>query len=350
MVIFVTGPSGFIGSNLLRRLIKERYRVIGLFRNPPDTPLSGHLAIKDFCNLSGAKQPHNAGGHLEVVKGDINHPDTYITALSQTNCVFHCAAHIGFRKADYDLAYLINVEGTRALLDACHKVGVSKVVHLSACAVLGYSESVHRLIDESSKPIIKRDNAYAYTKTLAEGIAFEYAAKGLDVSIANIATVYGAGDKRLNSGSVIKTVYEGKAKVIPQGGTSFVAVDDLVEGLILMSQRGKAGERYILCSENMTYSDLFKRIAWALGLKRRFIVLPKSFKYPAIFLAGLIERLLPAKSNGVNLISEQLIRESFGYKYYNNQKARSELGWHPLISLEEAVRDAFDYYRSQGLI
>ncbi len=182
MTVFVTGPSGFIGSNLLRRFLKDGYRVIALFRNPPDNhayQTGDGLGDVDSPYASVAKALHGTEGQLKVVIGDINQPDTYINELIESNIVFHCAAHIGFSKADYDIAYRINVEGTRALLDACHKVGVSKVVHLSACAVLGYSESPHRLIDESSNPIIKRDNVYAYTKALAEGIALEYAERGV---------------------------------------------------------------------------------------------------------------------------------------------------------------------------
>lgn len=328
MTFFVTGASGFIGANLVKRLLNEGNTVFGLYRNKPD--LTSPL--------------------LNVVIGKINQPSSYSEALKGCDIAYHCAAHIGFQKRDYNIAYRVNVEGTRTLLEACLNGNVKKVVHLSACAVLGYSDNPDRLIDESSNPIINSNNVYGYTKKLAEDIVYEYAAKGLDISIANIATVYGDGDNKMNSGSVIKMIYEGKARIIPPGGTSFVSVKDLVEGLILLYKRGKSGERYIFCTENMTYKELFQRIAGAIGVKRDFITVPKFFKYPAVLAARLAESIVPMSKEGVNLISSQIIRESFGFKYFDSTKARQHLGWETHQSLEDAVRSAFEYYRSKGLI
>ena len=85
---------------------------------------------------------------------------------------------------------------------------MKKVVHLSACAVLGHSWNKDDLIDESACPHIPKSNVYAYTKAKAEEIVREYAKRGLDASIANPATVYGPGDRKMNSGSIIKAIYD----------------------------------------------------------------------------------------------------------------------------------------------
>ncbi|MCX8069422.1 MAG: NAD-dependent epimerase/dehydratase family protein, partial [Thermodesulfovibrionales bacterium] len=303
------------------------------------------MCIRDRLYRS---QPVCKSPILNIINGEINSPMSYVKALHSVEIVFHCAAYIGFQKRDFDIAYKINVDGTKALLEACLKAGVKKVVHLSACAVLGYSHSPHILIDEDANPVITKDNVYAYTKKLAEDIALEYAEKGLDISIANIATVYGSGDTKMNSGSVIKMVYEGKSRLIPPGGTSFVSVSDLVNGLILLAQKGHKGERYIFCTENMTYAQLFKRISSALGISKAFYPIPRFLRLPAILAAKCAELVL--HKDGLNLITEQIIKESFGFKFYNSQKARQSLGWTPKQTLEDAVIEAFNFYKSKGLI
>jgi len=328
MNIFITGVSGFIGSFLAKRLLNEGNTVYALCRGRPD-----------FSHPN-----------LNIINSDINDPSSYTKGLKDCELLFHCAAHIGFQKKDYEIAHRVNVDGTRSVLDACLNSSVKKIVHLSACAVLGVSAESNRLIDESSKPDISKDNVYAYTKRLSEEIALEYAQKGLDISIANIATVYGAGDKKMNSGTIIKLIYEGKIKIAPSGGTSYVSVNNLVDGLILLSQKGKSAERYIFCTENLIYKDLFQRIANVLGVKKTFYRIPNCFKQPAIFFANIAELILPKSKDGVNLISGQIIKETFGYKYFNSQKAKKELGWNPKETLEDAVKEAFQYYKSQGLL
>ena len=178
----------------------------------------------------------------------------------------------------------------------------------------------------------------------------KYVKKGLDVSIANIATVYGQGDRKLNSGTIIKSIYEGKMKFVPPGGTSFVSVDDLVEGLILLSQKGRNGERYIFSTENMEYKMMAHRIAEALGVKGPGYVLPKVSFYPAMLAVKGIEMLSGFTKDRVNLMTPQILKETYGYKYFNSGKARDELGWKPFQNLEETVKKAFNYYRENQLI
>ncbi len=326
--IFITGSSGFIGGNLTERLLSENHQVYALLRNPAQS----------------------YDKRLKIVEGDIRYPETYSQVLKECDLIFHCAAYISFQKKDFQKAYQINVEGTRNLLEAAYQAGVKKTVHLSACAVLGFSADKNKILDETEYPEIKEDNIYAFTKRMAEKEVQNYVQKGLDISIANIATVYGHGDKKLNSGSVIKSVYQGKIKLIPPGETSFVSADDLVEGLILLAEKGRAGERYIFCSENMEYKTLVQRIAHTLGVKSPEYTLPNFFYYPSLFAVKGIEFFSKFSKDKVNLVTSQILKETFGYKYFSSEKAKKELGWKPLQSFEEAVEKAFNYYKEKGLL
>ena len=326
--IFVTGANGFIGSKLVEKLI----------------------SMDNYVSVLVKKSCYDANNNLSVFEGDILNTNTILDAIKGCDTLFHCAAYISFQKKDFRKAYDINVLGTRNVLEAAYRANIKKIVHLSACAVLGYSDKYDTNIDENANPIISKDNVYAYTKRLAEEEALNYAAKGLNVSIANIATVYGSGDLKLNSGAIIKSILKGKMLFVPPGGTSFVGIDDLIEGLILLSKRGRIGERYIFCTENMSYDILVSRIAKALGVTGPKLKLPRLFYFPAILAGKVFELFSGSDESRVNLITSMIVKETFGYKYYNPKKAIEELGWKPIQTLEEAVAKAFLYYRDKGLM
>jgi dihydroflavonol-4-reductase len=287
---------------------------------------------------------------IRTITGDIRNPRSYAQAVCGCDELFHCAACISFDQKDFQKSIQVNVEGTRNILAAAYEGGVRKVVHLSACAVLGLSESSNRLIDETADPEIGKDNIYAYTKKRAEQSVRDYVEKGMDISIANIATVYGPGDKRLNSGAVIKSIYRGNLHFLPPGGTSFVSVEDLVSGIMLAAKKGRTGERYIFCTENMTYATLGRRIAGALGVRAPKYVLPNFSYYPAKAAVKGLSLLRQFRDDRINILSTQILQESYGYKFYSSDKARKELGWKPKQTLEAAVEEAFRYYLANNLL
>ena len=97
-------------------------------------------------------------------------------------------------------------------------------------------------------------------------------------------------------------------KLIPPGGTSFVSVDDLVNGLILLAQKGRSGERYIFCTENIKYNELVQRIASVLKVKAPSFILPGVTYYPILLTLKCIEPFLNFSKNKVNLMTTQIIK------------------------------------------
>jgi dihydroflavonol-4-reductase len=326
--VFVTGASGFIGRNLLERLVLEGDNVYTLTRRPVE---------------------HINKGVINII-GDIMEPESFISAVEECDVIYHCAAYISFLKKYLQKSLDVNVRGTTNILETAHSTRAKKVVHLSACAVLGFSADKNKIIDETAEPEIREDNVYAFSKKLAEEEVQKYVRKGLDVSIANISTVYGQGDRKLNSGAIIKSIYEGKMRLVPPGGTSFISVDDLVNGLILLSERGEPGERYILCTENMEYKVLARRIARALGIKEPRFTLPGFSFYPALLAVKGIELFSGVTGKELNLMTAQILKETYGYKYFSSEKAKKKLGWQPIVTLEDAVRKAFKFYKDEHLI
>ncbi len=329
--IFVTGGSGFIGSNLIKKLLEEGYDVTALWRPGSSHPITDGLEFKKFT-------------------GDLDDRALLAKGMAGADYVFHSAAKISFNKSEYDELYRVNVEGTRNVVEAARAAGVKKLVHISACAVFGNSNDSGGIIDEGSSPVIPKQSVYAYTKMLAEKEVADAAAKGLLSCTVNPATVYGRGDHSLNSGFLIKAVYTGGLKLAPPGGTSVVSVDDVVEGAILALKKGRSGERYILSNENLRYIDLCNTIADALKAKRIKYSVPSFLYLPAVSSISIVESALKLIGRPHPLLTVQVAKETFSYKYYSSAKARKELGWRPRTPLKEAVLEAFQFYRKRGIV
>ncbi|MBF0219411.1 MAG: NAD-dependent epimerase/dehydratase family protein [Gammaproteobacteria bacterium] len=328
--VMVTGASGFIGDNLVAELLQRGVTVYGLARSP-------------------LRRSHP---NLIAIQGDLLQPESYQQALQQCDTLFHCAGHISFSAADRAQAEAINIAGTKAVATAALEAEPLRFVHLSACAVLGFRQHADApLLDESAAPLIARENGYAYSKWAAEQEILTLTEQGLNAVIANISTVYGAGDRQMNSGSIIRSLRQGM-RLIPPGGSSYIGIKDLLAGLLALAQNGRRGERYILNSENLTYADLTRRIAVVVKAAPPSFVLPRVARRPAIAAAWSLERLqrLRGATGGVNLVTPQIIRESFGYKYFSAAKAQRELGWQPQQSLESAVAEAMAFYLKEGLL
>lgn len=325
----VTGACGFIGSNLVKELLSKGWHVIGLARNMPS----------DLSHQN-----------LSIIEGDILDRERLLGLTKGIDVIFHCAAYISFIPKDFKKSYDINVVGTRNILEVGLENRVKKVVCLSAASILGYTKDPKDIIEEDRKFYISKKSPYTFTKKIAEDLAREYARMGLDVLIANITTVYGAGDRKLNSGTIIKLIYKNKVRFAPYGGTSYVSVADLVKGLIILSEKGKRGENYTFCTQNLTFLELFNRIANSISRKPIKFILPKWTFFPLLGAFSLIHPFMAYSQDKVNILTPEIIKEAYFYKYYSSKKAREELGWQPKIFLEEAVKEALDFYLKEGLL
>lgn len=329
--IFVTGANGFIGANLVKKLVEDKNEVVALVKNGEIT------------------HPLLRGLEFEVSAGDVLNSNSVEKAMKGCTQAYNLAARVSFNEKDLRDLLDVNVGGAVNVANSALKKGI-RLVHTSACAVFGYSKNPHQIIDENNVIEIPKNSVYAYTKKRAEEEIREMIPKGLDATFVNPATTYGAGDQKLNSGGIIKKISSGKAFIAPPGGTSTISVRDVVTGHIKAMEKGKVGENYILSSELMSYLKLFERIARIVKVTPPRMKVP-SFTYPFayVFIYGYcsLSGLLGKPSE---FVTPQILKETYGYKYYSNQKAISQIDWTPENSFEDAVGEALDYYQKNNLL
>lgn len=214
--VFVTGATGQIGGPLVRALVARGDDVIGLARGQVQTD-----------SLAGAG--------ASVVRGDIEATDALTSGLSGANIIFHLAG--GLRGPGTMTADRLNRGGTENLIAAIRKVGgrAPVVVYASSCAVYGDRSGLWVPEDYPPAPA----TAYGHAKVAAEAALL---GSGIPSRIARIAAVYGPGCRF----TMAQPIAAGRAW-LPGEGKNYVPIihiDDAVEALLAISDRGADGEIY----------------------------------------------------------------------------------------------------------
>ncbi len=323
MKYFVTGITGFIGSNLARRLAMDGHEVHAIAR---------HQLSEELFALPG----------IRFYKGDLFNLKVLRQAMEGCDAGFHLAALAKAWSKDPQEFYRVNVEGAVNVFSVARDCGVKKVVFTSSAATMSPSEQ-DQPADENTLRNVPFFNTYEETKREAEEQAREFSRNGLEVVIVNPSRVYGPGP--LNpSNSVTKMIagyYRGNWRIIPGDGKkigNYVFIDDVVNGHILAAEKGRGGERYILGGENITFDELFRKIALVTGIRKRMIHLP----LPIMTLAARLMEWQNPLTGIPPLITAAWVKKYLNHWCLSSGKASRELGY-CITPFETGVRETVEW-------
>lgn len=324
MKMFVTGATGFIGKRLVERLIRDGHRVTALTRN----------------------KEHGLPSEVSAVIGDILEPNGWKDAGKGCDRLYHLAAMVSFDPAKLPELLRVNGTGTTNVLEASDDWCLSSTVVVSSACTIGLSYSKDELLDERSVPDrnLIESNPYLKSKLACEVAAVSYS-ESRKVVIVNPTTVYGPGDDSLNSGTLIKKISASAILPVPPGGSNVIDVDDAVEGMILAGDKGRAGKRYILGAQNLTYREIFTVISNMLVKRHVMVPMPGFMRMPLSLAAGIFGAV-----SGSRLVTRQIVDDMFSYKFFSTRLACDELGFKPGYGFAESVNRAIAYYREKGLL
>jgi len=276
------------------------------------------LPGENLCSLDGMK--------LEVVVGDILLPASLDLAFEGVEVVYHLAGMISILPGEDDLVQLVNVQGTRNVLEAARKAGIRRLVYTSSIHAIQRAP-VGVVIDENLP--FDPDNpvgAYDRSKAQATLAVIESIRNGLDAVIVCPTGVIGPFDFRGSEiGRLIEDCAENRPQLYIDGAYDFVDVRDVSQGLILACEKGEAGEVYILSGERVTVQQIMDDVQSATG--RRFSRLKIPF-----WLARLATYFTPAYYRFMKLkprFTHYSLVTVTGNSVYSNHKARFKLGFNP---------------------
>lgn len=325
--VLVTGANGFLGSWLTRRLVAEGHETYALVRKS-----------SDLSELEGV--------NCKYLYGDVTDLESLKTAFKDMDSIFHLAGLIAYKKSDRAKMDQINVGGTSNVIEACILNKNRRLVYLSSVVAIGAGLRKGDVLNEESQYNIKDlDLGYFETKRQAEILVKDACnSKKIDAVILNPSTIYGPGDAKKGSRKTQIKVAQGKFKFYTSGGVNVVAVEDAVQGIYSAWLKGKTGERYILCGENLLIKDLFAMIARVAGQEPPKTLLP-DFVLHAIGMTGDLLAKLGMKAS----LSRENAWTATLYHWFDSSKAQRDLDFKPRPA-EIAISQSVAWMKENGLL
>lgn len=329
--VLVTGASGFVGSALVRALLTAREEVHVMVRN------------KDFQFLS------IEGLSVIVHHGDILDYERVAKAVGGMDVVYHTASLYEFlpwctRQADQ--MELVNVEGTKNLLNASKQANVTRFVYTSSIFAIGQPTD-HAVVDEET-PWHPRQavSHYARTKHEAEQLVLQEASFGFPAIIVNPGMVIGERDTRPTpSGEILIKFLKKRYPAYFDILFCTADVDDIARGHMLAAQKGRLGHKYILCNrQHHTLKEFFGMLEEVSGVAAPKIWLPM----PTIDAFIWTDELISAWTRHRPLIPSDGVRLARRYIEFSNLKAINELGFVE-TPLETTLKKAVQWFRGHNI-
>ena len=302
--VLVTGASGQLGRRLVPKLLERGFNVNAHFRSEKKS--------QRWCPVGAIP-----------VYGDLLNPDWLDNAVKGCDTVIHSAAMVSLRPHRREMSYKINVEGTRAVIDACRKNNVRRLIYISSIVTVGASDNGHPIDEAVDFNLGGFGIPYIDTKRDAERLALDANSDNLQVVAINPSIMISDPDRELTTKDLKKIPK--RVPVYFDFGINLVDTDDVVEGIISAIDRGTPGNRYLLTGDNIDPETTFDYAQKYFGIKKPFVRIPYFILYAAgtlIEVASKLKNKRPRFHRGLASLSR--------YRFiYSNEKAKLELGYSP---------------------
>ncbi|QQD75676.1 NAD-dependent epimerase/dehydratase family protein [Curtobacterium sp. YC1] len=315
MRVLVTGASGFLGQATAAAVRDAGHEVRTFQRRP-----SGVDGVQD-------------------VAGSMTDPAALDRAVAGVDAVVHLAAKVSLAGDPADFAR-VNVEGTRALLQAARDAGVGRFVFVSSPSVAHTGSSLVGADAGPAEPSRARGD-YARTKAAAELLALAADAPGFAVVAVRPHLVWGPGDTQL-VGRIVERARTGRLPLLDSGAalidTLYVdnAASAMVAALDRAADDGVHGNAYVVTNgEPRPVADLLAGICTASGVRPPQWHVPAAVARAAGSVVESVWRVRPGEDEPpmTRFLAEQLSTAH----WFDQRRTRSDLRWSPSVSIDQGL-------------
>lgn len=310
MKVLITGGSGYFGSLLLKKLLKQG----------------------DECFVFDLVDADDRPQEVAFFQGDIRNLVAINKACQNMDIIYHNVAQVPLAK-DKHLFESVNILGTENLLKAALNSQVKKVIYTSSSAVFGIPQS--NPVTENNQP--RPQEAYGKAKLEGEKLCQKYQQKGLNISIIRPRTILGHG--RLGIFQILfEWIYQGyNIPVLDQGNNiyQFIHADDLAQACVLAANHPTSGIYNCGTNNFGTMREVLENLCQFAKTGSQVKNIPMK---PAI-LAMKLTSILGLSPLGA--YHSLMYGRSF---YFDISKAQAELGWQPQYSNNEMFIQSYEWY------
>jgi dihydroflavonol-4-reductase len=327
MDALVTGGTGFVGANLARELVNAGASVRVLARSGSDRRA-----------LDGVK--------VEIVEGDLLHPASLARACARVDTVYHAAADYRLWAPDPTALHRVNVDGTRAMLEAAGSAGARRVVYTSTVGALGIPKDGSPGTEDTPVSLADMVGAYKTSKFLAQQVALELARRGVPIVIVNPSAPIGPWDvKPTPTGQMIVDFMSGRMFATVDTGLNVVHVRDVAQGHMLAAERGRVGEMYILGATrgNLSLAEIGTLLSELTGRQPPRVRVP----YAVAWCGAACMEAIARVTGGAPRVPLTAVRMAKKRMYFSPAKAIRDLGL-PQTDVRAALRDAVEWFAAHG--
>jgi nucleoside-diphosphate-sugar epimerase len=315
VTVLVTGASGFLGQ-----------AVAAAVRD------AGH-DVRTF-----QRRPSGVAGVTDVL-GTMTDPAALGRAVDGVEAVVHLAAKVSLAGDPADFVR-VNVDGTRALVDAARRAGVGQFVFISSPSVAHTGSSLVGVDAGPAEPELARGD-YARTKAAAELIALGADAPDFAVVAVRPHLVWGPGDTQL-VGRIVERARTGRLPLLDSGAalidTLYVdnAASAVVAALAHAADDGVHGNAYVVTNgEPRPVAELLAGICTASGVPAPRRHVPAGVARTAGSLVEAVWRVRPGEDEPpmTRFLAEQLSTAH----WFDQRRTRHDLQWAPTVSIDEGL-------------
>ncbi|HAM38688.1 MAG: hypothetical protein A2474_05410 [Elusimicrobia bacterium RIFOXYC2_FULL_34_12] len=323
MKVLVTGGTGFLGSHLVEALLKKKYSVRCIIRNPNN--------LKWLNNLD-----------CEIIRGDCVSKECLYNIASDVDYVFHLAGLVRAKKIEELVE--TNAVGTRNLVEAVFEKNkqIKKFVYISSQAAAGPSTN-GKPKTESAEP--NPVSEYGKSKLCGELEVLKFK-DAMPIVILRPPAIYGPRDKDIFV--FFEQVKKGffflpkKEKLI-----NISYVSDICDGIIAAAESKQTNGEIYFIGDDTVYSwrKLGEVLTDVANPKTRMIRIPE-FVFYVSALFSEVSALIKGKPALVSFDKLKEIKQNSWF--FSADKAKKDFGYSPKISLEEGIKITYNWYLKNG--
>jgi nucleoside-diphosphate-sugar epimerase len=321
MRVYVTGATGYVGRALCRRMAAEGHEVRALAR-----PTS---RVAELAEAGVATFP-----------GDVTDRASMREGMSGADAVVHAAAELDLG-GPRERMEAVNVAGSDNVAALAWKLGVPRLLSVSSVAYFGGSPEDGSPGTEAS-PLLPPPTRYSDTKRRGELAIRAWASRGLSVVTVYPSLVYGPPGKRDGANAMLRRLWLGRFPALlgADRRTSWIYLDDLVEGVVRALERARPGAAYLMAGDVATVREVARRVADLGGA-------PAPRREVSLATARVFLRLATPfyrwRGRRPPIPVEQ-VSSLERHWYFDDRRARQDLDWHPR-GLAAGLAATLDYLR-----